>query len=111
MRTFRNLVNESDQERKRFSILKARKAHPQSMAPLNVTKNLSAQKKADVKCLMAKQFGDDWEKDETFAWYKKILCENSPEAVDSDVDVLDNHDQHDHDSSCDCLEPEIAIIV
>lgn len=60
------MVNESDQERKRFSILKSRKTHSQSIAPLNVNKCLSALKKAEVKSLMVKKFGDDWEKDRLF---------------------------------------------
>ncbi|CAH2088851.1 unnamed protein product [Euphydryas editha] len=86
-------------------------AHPRSMAPLTVNKSLSAQKKADVKSLMVKQFGDNWEEDETLPWYKKILSANATEPVDTDADVPDNHEPHDHDAYCDCLEPEIATIV
>lgn len=107
VKAFRNFINESDQERKRFSILKARKTHPQSLPLLTINKSLSVQKKADVKSLLAKQFGADWEDDETFTWYIKILCESSNELV---VET-ENADGHEHDSDCDCFEPEISQIV
>ncbi|XP_050359878.1 uncharacterized protein LOC126779785 [Nymphalis io] len=75
---------------------------------LNENKCPSALKKANVKSLMVKQYGDEWEKDRTFPWYEKLLSENFTEPVDTEADVPDNHD---YDSNRDCLEPEIAIIV
>lgn len=81
------------------------------MVPLNINKCLVALKKADVKSLMVKQFDDDWEKDETFSWYKKLSSKSFTEPVDTEADISDNHERHDHDSNYDCLEPEIAIIV
>lgn len=106
VKTFRNFINESEQERKRFSILKSKKTHPRSMRSLNEKRSISTQKKADVKFLMVKQFGDDWEKDEGLSWYKNLLSENSTEPVESVV-----AHGNDNDSDCDCMEPEIAPIV
>lgn len=74
-----------------------------SLSEVNLRDDIPQKKIQSVKQLMEKQFGKDWESDENFAWYRKLLCENRGENNEemTQEEALSNE--------CDCLEEEDAL--
>lgn len=108
LKTYKNFINESEEERKPFCILKRGKCHPSTIQTVTEKLQLSAKKKQDVRNLLLKQFGGDWETCTELLWYKKVL---NDENIDEDEEN-DDHEIHDcQDEQCDCLEFEISNIV
>ncbi|CAH0724041.1 unnamed protein product, partial [Brenthis ino] len=60
-------------------------------------------KKKDVKNLLIKQFGENWESLPELEWYKRLLCET--------VNTLSqNKEEKVDDEECDCIEPDTGTL-
>ncbi|CAH0730234.1 unnamed protein product, partial [Brenthis ino] len=55
--------------------------------------------KKNVKNLLIKQFGENWESLPELEWYKRLLCETVPT-------LSQNQEEKDDDEECDCFEPD-----
>lgn len=60
-------------------------------------------KKNDVKSLLSKQFGENWESLPELEWYKRLLCETLPT-------LSQNQEENDDDEECDCVEPDTVTL-
>jgi len=75
------------------------------LSQVNLRSAIPPKKIKSVQQLMEKQFGKEWKSDETFLWYKNLLCENNQVEHTEDV----TQEEEELRNECDCLEEEFAL--